>query len=153
MNGGPRHLESFEDVEAEFRTVRVERADAFGELKSDIGGLTAEVSGVRREVGELRRVLVEGGVQFVHRTDDTGSHDLRATYAKLKAVAADPASSLKPADVRKIVRDFTEEMSLRADARPWRWLKAQAIRYAAKAFWLALFGGGGYLLHWITGRH
>ena len=131
MNGADRHLESFEEVEAEFASVRLERANDMGELKADIGGLTAEVSGVRREVGELRRVLVEGGVQFVHRTDDTGSHDLRETYARLKASATDPDNPLRPGDVRAIVNEATELMQLRAEVGLWRKIKAFP-RWAAR---------------------
>ena len=153
VNGADRHLESFEDVEGEIREVRMERADGEGRVMVAIGGLTAEVSEVRREVGDIRRVMVEGGAQFHHATDDTGSHDLRETYARLKKAEADPGSPLKPGDVRKIVREVTEEMELRADAGSWRAIKAQIRKYALKGLWLLLAAAGGGVGHWLAGRH
>ena len=150
---GTDHLESFEDVEAEFR-VRDERdANRQVDVLESIGALMREVSEVRRETGDIRRVMVEGGAQFHHATDDTGSHDLRETYAKLKKAGSDPSSPLKPGDVRKIVREVTEEMELRADAGSWRAIKAQIRKYALKGLWLLLAAAGGGLGHWLAGRH
>jgi hypothetical protein len=150
---GEVHLESFEDVEAEFREVRVERADGEGRVMSAIGGLTAEVAAVRREVTEVKLALINGGVPVVRSTDDTGSHDLRQTYAKLKASAENPDSPLKPNDVRKIVKDITDEMSLKADAGTWRAIKVQIRKYAIKAFWFAVAAAAGGVGHWLTGKH
>ena len=150
---GQAHLSTFEEVEDEFRAVRVEHANSLGEVMAAIGGLTAETSAVRREVAEVRRVLVEGGLPLHHATDDTGSHMLRETYGQLKALAADPASAMRPRDVRRIVEDVTAEMRLAADAGTWRWIKAQIRKQAAKLVWLALAGGAGYVVHWIIGRH
>ncbi|MHB8331499.1 MAG: hypothetical protein ACYDDA_04945 [Acidiferrobacteraceae bacterium] len=135
MNNGSGHLESFEDVENEFRAVRVERANDVGAIMQAIGRLAAEVSGLRKADDELRRVLIEGG--FPHRTDDTGSHDLRETYAQLKALASDPSSPFGPNDLRTAVERVTEEMRLRAEVGTWRKIKAfpswAARKAAAKA--------------------
>ena len=131
-NGTARTLESFEDVEAEFRAIRVERADVDGEIVQAIGKLAAEVSGVRREVGDVRRAIVEGFVP-ARATDDTGSHDLRETYHQLKSLASDPANPLTPGDVRAIVGRVTEEMRLRAEVTTWRRIKAFPAWAARKA--------------------
>ena len=136
LNGdGPRRsLESFEDVDHEFRNVRRERANDVGEVMQALGGLTTEVAGVRREVGDVKRVMIEGGT-FRHATDDTGSHELRETYRLIKAQAEDPSSPLRPGDVRTIVEDVTETMRLRAEVGTWRKIKAfprWALRKAAE---------------------
>jgi hypothetical protein len=131
-NGTARTLESFEDVEAEFRAIRVEMANVDGEIVQAIGKLAAEVSGVRREVGEVKRAIVEGGFQS-RATEDTGSHDLRETYHRLKALADDPVNPLRPGDVRNIVADVTEEMRLRSEVGTWRKIKAFPMWAARKA--------------------
>jgi hypothetical protein len=132
LNGGP-HLSSFEEVEDEFRAVRAERANGHLELLEAIGKLTGEVSGARGEVSEVRRVMVESGAQFRYATDDTGSHDLRATYHAISALAKDPTNPLRPGDVRNIVADVTEEMRLRAEVGTWRRIKAFPAWAARKA--------------------
>ena len=123
LNGATR-LTTFEEVEDEFRAVRVEHADFGGEIMQAIGKLTGEVARVHTEVGEVKRVMVESGAQFHHATDDTGSHDLRATYHAISALAKDPTNPLRPDDVRNIVADVTEEMRLRAEVGTWRKIKA-----------------------------
>lgn len=152
INGTGR-LQSFDDVEQEFR-VRDERdANRQVDVLESIGALMREVSEVRREVGEVKSALIAGGVPVVRSTDDTGSHMLRETYAKLKASAANPDSPLKPSDVRKIVKDVNDEMDLQADAGTWRAIKAQIRKYAIKVFWLALAAGLGGVGHWLAGKH
>jgi hypothetical protein len=138
MNGHD-HLESFDDVEAEFRAVRVERANDVGAIMQSIGGLAAEVAGVRREVSDVHRAIIEGIVPVPARsTDDTGSHDLRETYAQLKSLAADPANPLGVRDVRAIVERVTEEMRIRAEVGTWRKIKAFPAWAARKAAGKAL---------------
>jgi hypothetical protein len=159
-NGAAPHLLSFDDVEDEFRAVRIEHANALGEIMQAIGSLGAEVSHLRRADDELRRVIVERShmpqLPPMRAELPSGVDMLVEAAVALKAAGDDERRPVTSDRVRAMFASEAKRMRLEASASRWDrfvgLLPAMGREALKVLVTLSLTGAVAELVH-LLGRH
>lgn len=160
MNGNGRAINSFSDVEDEFRKRDVQRADDYGETMQAIGQLAGEVGNLTKAQDELRRVIIErlpptiGPMPPMRRELPSGVHDLAEAAMALRQAGHDRGNPMTSDRARAIIDARVEELRILASASRWDrfvgllpYIGRETLKVATGAIVTATLAYVWYLLH------